>query len=60
MMMKVYKVVLKSGRKFYVESYEDYQRIFSRYCKRYGQELAAVYQEYGISSIEDIKRKGDK
>jgi len=54
--MNVYKVVLKDGKKFYIESFEDYIKVFNRYLKRYGDNLACVLKEYGVSSIEDIKR----
>lgn len=55
--MNVYKVILKDGRKFYVESFESYERIFNRYLRRYGDNLACVLKEYGVNSIEDIKWK---
>lgn len=55
--MNIYMVILNDGRKFYVESYESYERIFNRYLKRYGDNLACVLKEYLFNSIEDIKKK---
>lgn len=54
--MSVYIIVLKDGKKFYLESYEGYERIFERYLKRYRDKLACVLKEYGFNSVEDIKR----
>jgi len=53
--MNIYMVVLKSGHKFYVESYQSYDKIFSRYYQRYGDNLACVIKEYLYDSIDDIK-----
>lgn len=59
--MNIYIVVLKSGKKFYVESYQDYMTVFERYHRRYGDDLACVIKEYCYESIEEvieeIKRK---
>lgn len=54
--MNVYIIVLKDGKKFYVESFENYIMIFNRYLKRYGDNLACVLKEFGYNSIEEIKR----
>lgn len=54
--MNIYMVILKDGHKFYVESFESYEKIFNRYLKRYGKNLACVLKEYLFKSIEDIKK----
>ena len=54
--MNIYIIILKDGKKFYVESFEDYQIIFKRYLKRYGNNLSCVLKEYCANSIEEIKR----
>lgn len=54
--MNIYLVVLKSGKKFYTESYQDYITVYNRYFKRYGDDLACVIKEYLYTSIADIKK----
>jgi len=54
--MNIYMVILRDGHKFYVESFESYEKIFNRYLKRYGNNLACVLKEYLYNTIEDIKK----
>lgn len=59
--MNIYLVVLKSGKRFYVESYQDYMKVFHRYYQRYGDDLSCVIKDFCYDSIEEvieeIKRK---
>lgn len=54
--MNIYIVILKDGRKFYVESFESYGRVFHRYMKRYGDNLACVLKDYLHNSIDEVKK----
>lgn len=54
--MNIYIVYLRDGRKFCLESYENYQKVFNRYFKRYGDNLACVIKDYLQKSIKDIKK----
>lgn len=56
-MNNIYLVITTDGRKFFVESYEDYQRIFTRYKKRFGDNLACVLKMYIYNSIDEIKKE---
>ena len=55
LIMNIYKVILKDGHKFYVESFESYEKIFNRYLRRYGKDLACVLKEYLFNSIEEVR-----
>ena len=55
--MNIYIVILKNGKRFYVESYQDYISVYNRYLKRYGNDLACVLKDYFHDSIEEIKRE---
>lgn len=52
--MNVYLVVLGSGKRFYVESYQDYIKVFNRYYQRYGDELACVIKDFCHDSIQEV------
>ena len=58
--MNIYLVILKNGKRFYVESFENYNNIFHRYLKRYGNDLACVIKEIGYNSIEEIKGRKER
>lgn len=55
--MNIYIIILCDGRKFYVESYESYEKIYNRYKKRYGDGLACVLREYLFTDINEIKKE---
>jgi hypothetical protein len=55
-MTKFYKIVLKDGRKYWKESARDYMAIWKEALKKHGDNLACVLEEYGVTSVEDLKR----